>query len=60
MAHYKSDITQFLEALKTEHPHLEEAQQEGRSLLWDQTPISMDEQQRNQIARVKQKPYVYQ
>ena len=60
MAHYKSNITLFLEELKTQRPELEQSQQEGRSLLWDKQPRSMDEQKREQIARVKQKSYVYQ
>jgi Protein of unknown function (DUF3460) len=60
MAQYKSNISLFLEELKTQKPDLEQAQQEGRALLWDKAPISPDEQKRNQIARVKQKAYVYQ
>ena len=60
MAHYKSNITLFLEELKAAKPQLEQAQQEGRALLWDKTPTSPDDQKRNQMARVKQKAYVYQ
>ncbi len=60
MAQYKSNISLFLEELKTQQPDLEQAQQEGRALLWDKAPISPDDQKRNQIARVKQKAYVYQ
>jgi hypothetical protein len=60
MAHYKSNITLFLEELKAQKPQLEQAQQEGRALLWDKAPTSPDEQKRNQMARVKQKAYVYQ
>ncbi|MEY2706962.1 MAG: hypothetical protein RI905_713 [Pseudomonadota bacterium] len=60
MAHYKSNITLFLEELKATKPQLEQAQQEGRSLLWDKAPTSPDDQKRNQMARVKQKAYVYQ
>lgn len=60
MAHYKSNITLFLEELKAARPHLEQSQQEGRALLWDKAPITPDEQKRNQMARVKQKAYVYQ
>jgi len=59
MAHYKSDITRFLEELKATKPVLEASQQEGRALLWDKAPISLDEQRRAQMARVKQKAYVY-
>ena len=46
MAHYKSNITQFLEELKAQKPELEQAQQEGRALLWDKAPTSPEEQQR--------------
>ncbi len=60
MAQYKSNITQFLEELKAQKPELEQAQQEGRDLLWDKAPSSPEEQQRNLLARVKQKAYVYQ
>ncbi|MFM1806361.1 MAG: hypothetical protein RL212_620 [Pseudomonadota bacterium] len=60
MAQYKSNISLFLEELKTQQPDLEQAQQEGRALLWDKAPVSPDDQKRNQIARVKQKAYVYQ
>lgn len=59
MAHYKSNITLFLEELKAKNPQLEKAQQQGRALLWDKTPTSADERSRQQAARVKQKPYVY-
>lgn len=60
MAQYKSNISLFLEELKTQQPDLEQAQQEGRALLWDKAPVSPDDQKRNQIARIKQKAYVYQ
>jgi hypothetical protein len=60
MAQYKSNITQFLEELKAQNPQLEQAQQEGRALLWDKAPISPEEQERQKEARIKQKAYVYQ
>lgn len=60
MALYESDITQFLRSLKEQKPHLEEAQVRGRSLLWDKTPIDLDELARSQTVKVRQKPYVYQ
>ena len=59
MAMYESDITQFLKKLKEERPSLEAEQREGRSLLWDKTPIDLDERQRARASRVAQKPYVY-
>ena len=60
MAQYKSKITHFLEELKAQNPQLEQAQQEGRALLWDKAPISPEEQERQKTAHVKQKAYVYQ
>ncbi|MFP3888780.1 DUF3460 family protein [uncultured Ralstonia sp.] len=59
MALYKSEITQFLEELKTQKPELEAQQRQGRALLWDKEPINLDERTRAQAARVAQKPYVY-
>lgn len=60
MAQYKSTISLFLEELKTQKPELEQAQQDGRALLWDKAPISPEDQKRAQLARFKQKAYVYQ
>jgi hypothetical protein len=56
---YNSDVTQFLEQLKTANPALEAQQVVGRSLLWDK---DVDPEQRDEWrqARVRQKPYVYQ
>jgi hypothetical protein len=59
MAHYQSTITLFLKDLKDKNPDIEKGQQEGRALLWDKKPISIDEQKRNKLARIRQKPYVY-
>lgn len=59
MALYESDITQFLKALKDERPSLETDQRQGRALLWDKSPIDLDERDRAQSSRVAQKPYVY-
>jgi hypothetical protein len=59
MAHYQSKITLFLNDLKNNNPDIEKGQLEGRALLWDKKPISLDEQKRNRLARVKQKSYVY-
>jgi hypothetical protein len=60
MAHYESEITRFLRDLKEKNPHMEEAQRAGRALLWEKQSIDLDETQRAQLARVRQKPYVYQ
>ncbi len=59
MAHYQSTITLFLNELKNKNPEIEKGQLEGRALLWDKKPISIDEQKRNKLARIRQKPYVY-
>jgi hypothetical protein len=59
MAHYQSTITLFLNDLKDKNPDIEKGQLEGRALLWDKKPISIDEQKRNKLARIRQKPYVY-
>ena len=57
--HYQSDVTQFIESLKQQHPELEAQQREGRNLLWDKRidPQLVDQAQQ---AQVPQKPYVYQ
>jgi len=56
---YKSEITQFLQEYKKQHPDVERRQREGRALLWDkpQDPELLDGYR---AARVRQKPYVYQ
>lgn len=60
MALYESEITKFLRTLKEQNPQLEDAQRAGRQLLWDKAPLDLDQMQRAQEAKVKQKPYVYQ
>lgn len=59
MAIYESDITQFLKQLKQERPTLEAEQRDGRALLWDKSPINLEERARAESSRVAQKPYVY-
>ena len=56
---YKSDVTQFIEALKAAKPTLEDEQRAGRALLWDQA-LDRTEQADWQDAKVPQQPYVYQ
>lgn len=56
---YLSDITRFLEELKQNNPQLEQEQSQGRALLWDKSPLDMDETRRNEASRVKQSAYVY-
>ena len=57
---YQSDITQFLNQLKQQKPHLEAEQRKGRALLWDRPPVSLSEQERQLQSAVKQQAYVYQ
>jgi len=56
---YKSDVTTFIEELKSRKPTLEEEQLKGRALLWDK-PVDRTEQAEFDDARVAQQPYVYQ
>jgi Protein of unknown function (DUF3460) len=56
---YRSDVTQFIDELKTRKPTLEAEQRAGRARLWDRA------QDRKatadwQDAEVPQQPYVYQ
>lgn len=59
MAHYQSEITNFLNEIKAKDPKIEQGQQAGRALLWDKAPISPEDQRRAKLAKVAQKPYVY-
>ena len=56
---YQSDTTLFIEQLKAARPGLEQAQRQGRALLWDR-PVDRDFNAQADAARVEQKPYVYQ
>ncbi len=56
---YNSEVTQFLEQLKTANPGLEAQQRVGRALLWDKN-VDREASDEWQQARVPQKPYVYQ
>jgi hypothetical protein len=56
---YRSDVTQFIEQLKSQRPALEEEQRRGRALLWDR-PVDRESQGEWLQARVPQQPYVYQ
>ena len=56
---YRSDVTDFIAALKKRDPQLEERQREGRALLWDRAQ-NRDTTAELQDARVPQQPYVYQ
>ncbi|MFZ4649587.1 MAG: DUF3460 family protein [Rubrivivax sp.] len=56
---YTSDVTQFIEQLKTQRPTLEDEQKRGRALLWDKA-VDRQAQAAWTEARVPQQPYVYQ
>jgi hypothetical protein len=56
---YTSEVTQFIQTLKTQRPTLEHEQREGRALLWDKA-VDRQAQAEWQEARVAQQPYVYQ
>jgi hypothetical protein len=55
---YKSEVTQFIDQLKTEKPDLEAQQRAGRGLLWDKN-LDRDLLEEWREAKVPQKPYVY-
>ncbi|GAB3654085.1 DUF3460 family protein [Ramlibacter alkalitolerans] len=55
---YSSDVTQFIEQLKTEKPDLEAQQRAGRAIWWDK---HIDRELMNEWkqSRVPAKPYAY-
>jgi Protein of unknown function (DUF3460) len=55
---YSSDVTQFIEQLKTEKPDLEAQQRAGRSIWWDKhiDREMVDDWKRSRVAP---KPYAY-
>lgn len=55
---YRSEVTQFIDQLKTERPNMEAGQRFGRSLLWD-TNVNRAAWAGYRKARVPQRPYVY-
>ncbi|MDB5751304.1 MAG: hypothetical protein JWP65_1725 [Ramlibacter sp.] len=55
---YRSDVTQFIETMKVEHPDLEAQQRAGRAIWWDKH-LDREAIADWQEARVPQKPYVY-
>ena len=56
---YQSEVTQFIQQLKTEEPDLESRQRAGRALLWDKH-VDREAWTEWREAQVPQKPYVYQ
>lgn len=57
---YESEHTKFIKELKAKTPGMEERQVEGRNLLWDKAPLSLDEQERIKASRLRQGAYPYQ
>jgi Protein of unknown function (DUF3460) len=57
---YESDHTKFIKSLKEQNPAMEVGQQQGRSLLWDKAPASLEEIARAKESAIKQQAYVYQ
>lgn len=57
---YESEHTKFIKELKAKTPGMEERQVEGRALLWDKAPLSLDEQERIKQSRLSQNAYPYQ
>ena len=55
---YVSEVTRFIQELKTRDPDLESKQKEGRARLWDK-PQDAELAQAFKAGRVRQKPYVY-
>ena len=55
---YKSEITQFIDQLKTEKPDLESQQRAGRGIWWDKN-LDRELLEEWREAKVPQKPYVY-
>ena len=56
---YTSEITQFIEQMKTQKPDLEAQQRAGRALLWDKH-VDRKAWGDYREAEVAQQPYVYQ
>ncbi len=56
---YQSEVTQFIEQLKSKDPALEAKQRQGRDLLWDKE-VNRSDWSDYREAQVEQKPYVYQ
>jgi Protein of unknown function (DUF3460) len=57
--HYQSDVTLFIDKLKTDKPSLESEQRAGRALLWDKQ-VDRAAWSDYRAGEVEQKPYVYQ
>lgn len=55
---FESEITQFLNQFKKQHPDTEASQRQGRARLWDKH-IDPELQEGFEEAEVPQPPYVY-
>jgi Protein of unknown function (DUF3460) len=55
---YRSDVTQFIDQLKTQKPDLEAQQRAGRAIWWDKH-LDREAIADWRASRVPQKPYVY-
>lgn len=55
---YESELTQFLNKYKSDHPDTEMRQREGRLRLWDKQ-LDADLLDGFRAGRVAQQPYVY-
>ena len=56
---YQSEVTLFLDQLKTAKPGLEAQQRFGRELLWDKA-VDRQAWESYRAAEIAQQPYVYQ
>ena len=56
---YKSEVSQFIDQLKSKDPALEAKQRQGRDLLWDKE-VNRSDWTEYRAAQVEQKSYVYQ
>lgn len=57
---YRSEVTQFIDQMKTDVPTLEASQRAGRALLWDKPPVPAEQREGYAQAQVAQQAYVYQ
>jgi hypothetical protein len=56
---YKSDVTQFIDQLKSDQPDLEARQRAGRAIWWDKLPSEIKARREMDQSRVPQSGYVY-
>ncbi|WP_432721038.1 DUF3460 family protein [Jeongeupia wiesaeckerbachi] len=56
---YVSEYTQFMQGFLKDNPEVAKGQVDGRALLWDKSPINLDERTRAAESNVAQKSYPY-